>query len=190
MAVPLRPSERAIPMDHMPWSLDDWLGLPDSTSRVELVDGMLVVSPVEASGNARLMVRIVQQLGAAAPPSLEVMSPVNVGLGGPRALIPDFCVIDAPGLDAVVIPARHVVLVGEIASPSTRIYDRTTKRALYAEAGIPFLMLVDPGEVPTAVLFELRDGSYTEVGSSTDGRLEIARPIAATLEFGAPPALP
>jgi hypothetical protein len=27
------------------------------------------------------------------------------------------------------INARHVVLVGEIASPSTRVYDRTTKRA-------------------------------------------------------------
>ncbi len=77
------------------------------------------------------------------------------------------------------------MLVGEIASPSTRIFDRTTKRALYAEAAIPFLMFVDPAEIPESALFELVDGGYTEIARSRDGQLEISRPIAATLDLTA-----
>jgi Uma2 family endonuclease len=36
----------------------------------------------------------------------------------------------------------------EIHSPSTRTYDRALKRQLYAEAGVPFLVFVDPATDP------------------------------------------
>lgn len=89
----------------------------------------------------------------------------------------------------MILSARHHILVGEIASPSTRVYDRTTKRALYAEAGIPLLMFVDPGDPPSAVLLELRDGEYAEVARSDDGQLKITRPVPAILDLR-PPAPP
>lgn len=189
MAAPVQEQpERTIPMEHRPWTVAEWVELPESKTRVELVDGMLFVSPIEASGNARLMLHITRSLADSAPDGLEVMSPINVGLGGTRVLIPDFCITDAPGLNAVVVPARCLVLVGEIASPSTRVYDRTTKRALYAEAGIPFLMFVDP-DPPSAVLLELHEGEYVEVARSVDGRLELPRPFPVTLDL-TPPAPP
>lgn len=69
------------------------------------------------------------------------------------------------------------MLVGEIASPSTRVYDRTTKSALYAEAGIPYLLMVDPDCQPTsAVCFELADDGYVECARSEDGFLRLDRP--------------
>ena len=170
-----------------PWVLDEWLALPEGPPYTELVDGLLVMSPVSAYQHQRLMVRLWQQLDAAAPEEYEVMPESNVALGGDRALIPDFCVIDRPGFDGVILPARHVVLVGEIASPSTRVYDRTTKSALYAEAGIPYLLMVDPGsQPPSAICYELLDGSYVECARSEDGLLRLDRPFRARLALTLP----
>jgi Uma2 family endonuclease len=144
---------------------------------------MLVVSPMEAYQNRRLQRSILRQLEDAAPTELEPMPGCNVALGDARALIPDFTVIDQPGFEGVILDARHHVLVGEIASPSTRLYDRTAKRALYAESGIPFLMLVDPGHPPEAVLFELHDGAYSEIARSVGGRLAMSRPFPMILDL-------
>ncbi|MGQ0777509.1 MAG: Uma2 family endonuclease [Pseudonocardiales bacterium] len=173
-----------------PWTLEEWLALPEGPPYTELVDGLLVMSPVSAYRHQRLMVRLWQQLDAAAPAQYEVMPEVNVALGGDRAVIPDFCVIDRPGFDGVILPARHVVLVGEIASPFTRVYDRTAKRALYAEAGIPYLLMVDPGsQPPSAVCYELCDGGYVQCARSEDGLLRLNRPfpVRLALTFSAPP---
>jgi Uma2 family endonuclease len=170
-----------------PWTLDEWLALPEGPPYTELVDGLLVMSPVSAYRNQRLMVQLWQQLDAAAPAEYEVMPESNVALGGDRALIPDFCVIDRPGFDGVILSARHVVLVGEIASPSTRVYDRTTKRALYAEAGVPYLLMVDPScQPPSAVCYELVDGDYVEHARSEDGHLQLDRPFPVRLDLTLP----
>lgn len=165
-----------------PWTLEEWLALPEGPPCTELVDGLLVMSPVPAYRHQRLMARLWQQLDAAAPAEYEVMPEVNVALGGDRALIPDFCVIDRPGFDGVILSARHVVLAGEIASPSTRVYDQTTRRALYAEAGVPYLLMVDPScPPPSAVCYELRDGGYVERVRSEDGFLQLDRPFRVRL---------
>ena len=170
-----------------PWTLDEWLALPEGPPYAELVDGLLVMSPVSAYRHQRLMVRLWRQLDAAAPGEYEVMPDSNVALGGDRALIPDFCVIDRPGFDGVILSARHVVLVGEIASPSTRVYDRTTKRALYAEAGVPYLLMVDPScQPPSAVCYELLDGDYVGRVRSEDGLLRLDRPFRVRLALTLP----
>lgn len=170
-----------------PWTLDEWLALPEGAPYTELVDGLLVMSPASTYRHQRLMVRLWQQLDAGAPAEYEVMPESNVALGGNRALIPDFCIIDRPGFDGVILSARNVVLVGEIASPSTRVYDRTTKTALYAEAGIPYLLMVDPScQPPSAVCYELLDGSYVERVRSENGLLQLDRPFRVQLALTLP----
>jgi Uma2 family endonuclease len=52
-------------------------------------------------------------------------------------------------------------LVVEVASPSTRRRDQTTKRALYERFGVDEYWLVDPDERSILVL-RLRDGVYEE----------------------------
>ncbi|MGH3802453.1 MAG: hypothetical protein ACRDTD_20460, partial [Pseudonocardiaceae bacterium] len=69
-------------------------------------------------------------------------------------------------------------------------YDRTTKRALYAEAGIPHLLMVDPScQPPSAVCYELLDGDYVERVRSEDGLLRLDRPfqVRLALTLPAPP---
>ena len=185
MAAPAQDDRQSVTFarDHGPWTLEEWLDLPPGKPNIELVDGMLVVSPMEAYQNRRLQRLILRQLEDSAPADLEPMPDCNVALGGARALIPDFTVIDQPGFEGVILEARHHVLVGEIASPSTRLYDRTAKRALYAESDIPFLMFVDPGHPPEAVLFELRDGGYSQIARSVAGKLVMSRPFPVTLDL-------
>ncbi len=189
MAAPVL-EQYPIPAHVGPWTLDEWLALPPTKLRVELVDGMLVVSSYESFQNRRLMLRIVRQLEDAVPPAMEAMPDCNAGLSESTGLIPDFAIIDVPGFEGKALPGEHFVLVGEIASPSTRRYDRTTKRDLYAEAGVRYLMLVDPGDPPSAELFELRGGEFVEIARSEEGILEVARPFAATLDLTSrrPPA--
>lgn len=165
-----------------PWTLQEWLELPEGPPYTELIDGLLVMSPVSAYRNQRLMLRLTRQLEQAAPVEYEVLPEVNVKLGGDRALIPDFCVIDIPGFDGVALSVKHVVLVGEVLSPSTRVYDRTTKRALYADAGVASLLLVDPDEI-SAVCYELHGGEYVEAGRSVQGQLRLERPFSVTLDL-------
>jgi Uma2 family endonuclease len=78
----------------------------------------------------------------------ELLPGVNVVLNGSRLLIPDLAVVTEPGADTVYYRGAALLMAVEIHSPSTRTYDRALKRQLYAEAGVPFLVFVDPATDP------------------------------------------
>ena len=64
---------------------------------------------------------------------------------------------EAGGARRYVPPA----LVVEVASPSTRRYDRVTKLAAYDRAGVPAYWVVDPDE-PSVLVFEREGGALAE----------------------------
>lgn len=72
MAAPMV-EQYTIPFHLGPWTIDDWLALPPTKARIELVDGMLVVSSFESIPNRRLMARIWRRLDDAVPPGMEAM---------------------------------------------------------------------------------------------------------------------
>jgi hypothetical protein len=73
-------------------------------------------------------------------------------------------------VDTVYYKGADVWLAVEVHSPSTRAFDPALKRKLYGEAGVPFLLFVDPGpEEISARLFELSGDGYGEVASSVAG---------------------
>jgi hypothetical protein len=97
----------AMPADTFPrhpgvWTLEEVLALPeDQGSRVELIDGTVIVSPAPTSSHQRILQRIQVALLNATPADLESLPGVNVVLGGARLLIPDLAVITDPGADTV-----------------------------------------------------------------------------------------
>lgn len=167
-----------------PWTVDSLLALPeDHSHRVELVDGVILVSPLGTVRHQRLLFRAAKALDSACPPDMEATTGLNVQLSGSRLLIPDFTV-NRPGEDGLVLPVEDLVLAGEVLSPSTKFVDLTTKRRLYAEAGVPFYLVVDPAEAEvTATLFELEAGEYTEVARSEGGAIKLPRPFPVTIEL-------
>lgn len=81
------------------------------------------------------------------------------------------------------------MLVAEIVSPSSRMYERVLKRQAYAGAGVPFYLIVEPLELcPAATLCELHAQEYREAEVSTSGVLRLPAPIGVTVELtGAAP---
>jgi hypothetical protein len=78
-----------------------------------------------------------------------------VVLSSRRLLIPDLAVTTVPGVDAVSCDGADLLLAVEIISPSSRAYDGALKRQLYAEARVPFFLLVDPAATPVGDLFRV-----------------------------------
>jgi Uma2 family endonuclease len=188
MAAPLEAEpEYLLPKHRGPWTLEDVLALPedqDTGQRIELVDGALLVSPLGSVSHQLLIGRIYTQLLSVVSHPKTATIELNVVLPGGRLLIPDFTVLRRSDPDGVTVAADELVLVGEVMSPSTRVQDRVLKSQLYAEAMIPYYLLVDPkGAMPSAVLLELVDGEYKEIARSRGGRLGLDRPFPVELDL-------
>ncbi|MFJ8960975.1 Uma2 family endonuclease [Lentzea sp. NPDC102401] len=186
MAAPAEtaPAQYLLPRHVGPWSLDDVMSLPeDNSQRIELVDGMLLVSPLGSYRHQQLVGRAYGSLVGACPADLEATIELNVLLSSGRLVIPDFTVV-RPREAGVMFPVSDVVLVGEVFSPSTRLNDEGLKRGLYASAGIRYYLMVDPSQqVVEATLLELQGTDYVEIATSEDGVLEIERPFPVTIKF-------
>ena len=186
MAAPAEtaPADYLLPKHVGPWSLDDVLSLPeDSSQRVELVDGMLLVSPLGSYRHQSLVFDTAAALRAACPDHFQATIELNVLLSSGRLVIPDFTVVN-PREAGVMFPVSDVVLVGEVFSPSTRLNDEGLKRSLYAKAGIRYYLMVDPEpRVVEATLLELQGTEYVEIAQSVNGVLEIERPFPVTIKF-------
>ncbi|MEU4446857.1 Uma2 family endonuclease [Actinosynnema sp. NPDC050801] len=169
---------------HGPWTLTDVMALPEDTfQRVELVDGSLLVSPSGTYPHQLVLGSITMALSRASPVGWEALPGANVLLSPVRMLIPDFTV-NVAGADGSLLPAADLVVAGEVLSPSCSVNDLVLKRKLYAEAGVPFYLVVDPkdGEV-TATMFEWEAGEYVESARSEGGVLTLTRPFPVTIEL-------
>ncbi|GAA3676509.1 Uma2 family endonuclease [Lentzea atacamensis] len=186
MAAPAEaaPAAYLLPRHVGPWSLDDVLSLPeDNSQRVELVDGMLLVSPLGSYRHQLVVGSAYAALLRACPEYLQATVELNVLLSSGRLLIPDFTVVN-PREAGVMFPVSDVVLVGEVLSKTTRLNDLGLKRELYAQAGVKYYMTVDPEpKVVEATLLELQGTEYVEIAQSENGVLEIERPFPATIKF-------
>ncbi len=139
----------------------------DSGRRRELVDGVLIVSPFASRRHALAARRLQEILAAVCPPELIVLGTINVDVEPATNLQPDVAVIRAADLDAPPTAGRPLLVV-EVLSPSTRRFDETVKRQVYAEMGIPSYWMVDIVE-PSVVALELIEGAY-DVSARLVGR--------------------
>ncbi|MEV6715492.1 Uma2 family endonuclease [Lentzea sp. NPDC051208] len=175
-----------LPAHEGPWTLEDVLALPeDNSQRIELVDGMLYVSPLGNAVHQRLVFEASYSLRGACPKEFETTIELNVQFDGDRLFIPDFTVLKKRGAKGLTVPAAEVLLIGEVLSRSTKVNDLVLKRQMYAEAGVSYYLIIDPAQdVPKAKLFELGDkGKYVEIARSAAGVLTFDRPFPVTIEL-------
>ncbi|WP_031506346.1 Uma2 family endonuclease [Streptomyces megasporus] len=137
------------------WEETDW---PEGC-KVEIIDGVITVSPPPAGDHNVIAARLQRLLDRALPEDWYVYQtqgvsvPFRSGIYVPDLLVMPEAAIEAAGDHAV--PAGEAELVVEITSPSNARHDRISKAAGYARAGVPLYLLVDrwaPGG-PTVTLY-------------------------------------
>jgi Uma2 family endonuclease len=121
------------------WTEKDFEAIGDvlgEKPHVENIDGLLVVTPSPSSDHQRTIKRLLTAIDAVLPPGYESLPDIDVHFTDNRVLRPDVIVVTAGVGDKV--PGDKVVLVVEIASPSTAQLDRTVKADIYADEGITY----------------------------------------------------
>ncbi|TPQ20565.1 Uma2 family endonuclease [Streptomyces sporangiiformans] len=138
------------------WEEMEW---PEG-SKVEIIEGIITVSPAPAYRHNLIAERIQRRLYSVIPEewgifqTLAIAVPSRLGM-----LIPDLVVAprqeDTDTDTDTHIPAALAELVVEVTSKSNARQDRISKPAAYAAAGIPLYLLVDrwAPEGPTATLY-------------------------------------
>ena len=159
-----------------PWTFEEWTQLEDDhRQRIELVDGALIVSPPPAVHHQAVARRLFRQLDAQCPADLEVVYEVGLRIGE-DGRIPDLAVVrrSAPnGRGVLAYEPRHLVLVVEVVSPSSRTTDRLVKPVHYAEAGIPAYWRIETDPTVELVAMELAGSVYREVLRATRGTADV-----------------
>lgn len=169
----------------LPWTEEDYLALGETKDRVELLDGSLLVSPAPAPGHQTISRRLANALEPAAEAAgLEVYEAINVRLRRGRIPIPDLAIVEPIDPEVAVVDVADVRLVCEIVSPSNPAADRVLKMQLYAEARIPWYLLVErDSDAVLLQLFKLDKDHYAEFGAGAPGiPLVMTDPVEISLD--------
>jgi Uma2 family endonuclease len=127
-------------------SEEDFLALPESTDRLELLDGEVHMAPSPSPLHQIVLGRLYRVLAAwadAHPPAFAGLAPLDVRLAPGRIVQPDLFLVNG-GIDPTRSPIDVVPdLVVEVLS-GNRAHDRITKRLIYAQAKVREYWIVDP----------------------------------------------
>ncbi|TDB71538.1 Uma2 family endonuclease [Micromonospora sp. KC723] len=164
------------------YTLEDLLALPDNAPRVELVDGVIQVTPSPTLGHQEIAGLLWLWLRSHAPAQLRATQSVGVGLSPNTSRQPDvlLCHAGLPADRSRLRPA-DVVLAVEIVSPGTRRVDRFAKPGEYAAAGIPFYWRIEQDPVH---LYAYRLGD--RIGPGGERQYELVADSAELVELTEP----
>ena len=129
-------------------SEEEFLALPESADRIELVDGEVIVSPSPGVWHQELLARIAHRLRSwqeeHAAAAFVGLAPLDVRFAPGRILQPDvFVCLEPVPFDHEGPLDRIPDLCVEVLS-TNRAYDRLTKRVVYASSGVRELWLLEP----------------------------------------------
>ncbi|MFF4157335.1 Uma2 family endonuclease [Streptomyces sp. NPDC001678] len=153
----------------------------------EMIDGQVCINTVVTSGHGQAVLAIAAQL----VDEWCVMTKVDTvyeGWRGTTLLRPDLSVA-APahhGADLPRFPAEEIILVTEVTSRSTFENDTRRKVAKYAQAGIPYYLVVDPIKGRCLLHSLPEDGRYrSKVESKFGDPVSVGAPLDTDIDTSA-----
>ncbi|MFE9390035.1 Uma2 family endonuclease [Streptomyces sp. NPDC006784] len=167
---------------------DSWT--EEQCAGIEIVDGMVVVSPSASKRHNRLARILANALDAAAGPDWNADTDFDVRLQDVPLTNrrPDVIVYRAETIDLTPTRPEHVLLVVEVVSPGSETTDRIVKVDQYAKAGIPFYWRVEQAAtgVPIVYTYVLDPATRTfRDGEMFTGVIKTAAPFTVTADLGA-----
>lgn len=162
-----------------PFTVYDLDAMPDDGRRYELIDGSLLVTPAPGWPHQEMSGRLYRMLCDVCPADLRVLiAPFAVRTSLTNEVQPDVLVARYSDLTEANLPVAPELAV-ETLSRSTKLKDRTLKKAHYERLGVASYWILDPSDPGGLEVYELgEDGAYTLAASVTgDEVLPIRRPF-------------
>ncbi|MFB7633630.1 Uma2 family endonuclease [Streptomyces sp. NPDC056149] len=165
---------------------DSWS--EEQCAGIEIVDGMVVVSPSASKRHNRLARVMVNGLDAAAGADWNAGTDFDVRLQDVPLTNrrPDVVVYRADTIDLTPTRPEHVLLVVEVVSPGSETTDRVVKVDQYARAGIPFYWRVEqaPTGVPLVYTYLLDPAAKTyRDGEVFTGTVKAVAPFTVEIDL-------
>lgn len=169
--------------DEQQMSETEFLALGETPERIELFDGSLHLTPAPTYRHQHISGELLTTFKPAARRSgLYAFEGVNVRLKPHRIMIPDLVITAGFDFTELIGDASTMRLVCEIISPSTASTDKVYKMHHYAEAGIPWYLIVEQ-DTATLHLYELAGTTYTEHSVTAVGEImELTDPIVVSID--------
>jgi Uma2 family endonuclease len=166
---------------------DSWS--EEQCAGIEIVDGMVVVSPSASKRHNRLARILANALEEAAGPEWNADTDFDVRLQDAPLTNrrPDVVVYRADTIDVTPTRPEHVLLVAEIVSPGSETTDRIVKVQQYAAVGIAFYWRIEQAAtgVPLVYTYVLDPATRTyRTGEMFTGVVNVAAPFPVEIDLG------
>ncbi|MFJ9347116.1 Uma2 family endonuclease [Streptomyces sp. NPDC101237] len=181
MVAPAWMHEQITAEDYESWSEEQCVD-------VEIVDGMVGVSPSASKRHSRLARILANALDAAAGPEWNADTDFDVRLQDVplTSRRPDVVVYRADTIDISPTRPEHVLLVTEVVSPGSETTDRVVKVDQYAKAGIAFYWRIEQAAtgVPLVCTYVLDPATKTyRDGDVFAGAVKAAAPFPVEIDL-------
>jgi Uma2 family endonuclease len=132
---------------------DSWSA--DQCAGIEIVDGMIIVSPSASVRHNRIARLLANALDAAAGSEWNADTDFDLRLHDVPLLNrrPDVIVYRADKIDTAPMRPQHVLMVVEVVSPGSETTDRKIKSDQYASAGIQFYWRVEQAMTGLPIIY-------------------------------------
>ncbi|MFI5915334.1 Uma2 family endonuclease [Dactylosporangium sp. NPDC051541] len=160
----------------------------EQCSGIEIVDGMVLVSPSASKRHNRLARLLANALDAAAGPDWNADTDFDVRLHDVplNNRRPDVTVYRADSIDVTPTRPEHVLLVVEVVSPGSETTDRIVKADQYAKAGIQFYWRVEQAATGAPLVYtyvlDPATGRYRD-GAVGTGVVQVTAPFALEVDL-------
>ena len=156
---------------------------------IEIVDGMVLVSPSASKRHNRLARLLANALDVAGGPDWNADTDFDVRLQDVplNNRRPDVTVYRADTIDVTPARPEHVVLVVEVVSPGSETTDRVVKADQYARAGIQFYWRVEQPATGAPIVYtyvlDAAIGRYRD-GEVFTGVVKTTAPFIVEVDLG------
>lgn len=165
---------------------DSWSA--EQCAGIEIVDGMVVVTPSASKRHNRLARILANGLDAAAGAEWNADTDFDVRLQDVPLTNrrPDVVVYRADTIDVSPTRPEHVLLIVEIVSPGSETTDRVVKADQYAKAGIAFYWRVEQATTGVPLVYTYVLDPATNVyrdGEVFTGDINASAPFAVKIDL-------
>ncbi|GAA0960751.1 Uma2 family endonuclease [Kribbella koreensis] len=166
---------------------DSWSA--EQCAGIEIVDGMVVVTPSAAPRHNRVGRFLANGLELAAGPEWNADTDFDVRLQDVPLTNrrPDVVVYRADSIDMLPMRPERVLLIVEVVSPGSETTDRIVKAGQYAKAGIAFYWRVERAATGVPVVYtyvlDPASGVYRD-GDVCTGVIKTSLPFPVEIDLG------